>query len=103
MGRSQHAAMERRALYHRRNSYDCTWVRHLTGGDVAIALPNLGDDGATLKVCATDIGVSATAVTAMEVWTRKSLTPSAAGDYSLTVASHDTALLYLSPRHAAAA
>ena len=40
---------------------------------------------------------------AMEVWSRKSLTPSAAGDYSLAVASHDTALLYLSPRHEAAA
>lgn len=79
------------------------WVRHLTGGDVAIALPNLGDDAATLKVCAADVGISAAAVTAMEVWTRKSLTPSAAGDYSLTVASHDTALLYLSPRDEAAA
>ena len=54
-------------------------------------------------MCAADVGISAAAVTAMEVWTPKSLTPSAAGDYSLTVASHDTALLYLSPRQEAAA
>ena len=70
------------------------WVRHLTGGDVAIALPNLGDDAATLKVCAADVGVSATEFTAMEVWTRKSLTPSAAGDYSIAgrVARHGAPL-----------
>jgi len=73
------------------------WVRRLTNGDFAIALPNWGDADEEMSFCLETIqwphGAQAQA---RNVWAKKDL-GLVDKKFSATVASHDTLLLRISP------
>ena len=73
------------------------WVRRLTDGDLAVAMPNLSGEDAELSVCLDALkwphGETAKA---RSVWAQKDL-GTFTHKFSAQVASHDTLLLRLSP------
>lgn len=73
------------------------WVRKLTDGSMAVAMPNLGSATASLTVCLDAIGWSGGATPKIrDVWKQKDLGVVAGGKYTASVASHDTLLLKIS-------
>jgi len=75
------------------------WVRHLSGGDLAIAMTNVGRSSSTLTVCFDSLrwpqsGSGLARV--RDVWGRRDLGVFGS-NFSATVGSHDTLLLRLSP------
>ena len=75
---------------------DEVWVRKLTDGTVAVALPNLGNSTATMTVCLEALGWKGATAKARDVWKQKDLGPIAGGKYLASVAPHDTLLLKIS-------
>ena len=75
---------------------DEVWVRKLTDGTVAVALPNLGNSTATMTVCLEALGWKGATAKARDVWKQKDLGPIGGGKYSASVAPHDTLLLKIS-------
>ena len=72
------------------------WIRKLTSGNFAVAMPNLGAQDATLRVCFDAIGWPHGAAVVRDVWARTEL-GRFEGSVSLKVATHDTRLLLLRP------
>ena len=73
------------------------WVRKLTDGSMAVAMPNLGNATATLTVCLDAIGWTGGAQPKIrDVWKQKDLGVVRSGKYTASVASHDTLLLKIS-------
>ena len=75
---------------------DEVWVRKLTDGTVAVAMPNLGNSTATMTVCLEALGWKGATAKARDVWKQKDLGPISGGKYSASVAPHDTLLLKIS-------
>ena len=86
------------------------WVRHLTNGDLAVAMPNLGVSGggaagAPITICLSALGWkhgSGVAAQVRDVWGKKDLGQTKGGRFTATVAMHDTLLLRLSPANSTA-
>lgn len=79
------------------------WVRHMSNGDLAVAMPNFGDAPAAISICLDAIGWkhgAATPAMARDVWKRKDLGLVQGGKFTATVDVHDTLLLRIAP-HAA--
>eukprot|EP00041_Stephanoeca_diplocostata_P018620 m.390962 g.390962 ORF g.390962 m.390962 type:complete len:408 (-) comp21066_c0_seq2:315-1538(-) len=73
------------------------WVRHLSNGNVAVAIPNLDIGMATMSVCFKDIGwTGGNTAHVRNVW-KKSDEGVFTGQYTVDVETHDTALVILSP------
>lgn len=73
------------------------WVRRLSDGDLAVALPNLGSESAELSVCLDALQwAHGDSARARNVWARSDL-GSFTHKFTATVAAHDTLLLRLSP------
>ncbi len=72
------------------------WVRKLTDGSMAVAMPNLGNATASLTVCLDAIGWSGAKPKIRDVWKQKDLGVVSDGKYTASVASHDTLLLKIS-------
>lgn len=71
------------------------WVRHLSNGSVAVALPNLGAASANMRICFADVGWPGATATVRNVWA-KTTTAAARGQYAAQVDTHDTLLVILS-------
>ena len=79
------------------------WVRTLSDGRVAIALPNLGTEDTPMTVLLDAAGITSGAGAALrDVWNKADLGVHAA-NYTTTVATHDTLLLIATPQKAKAA
>eukprot|EP00947_MAST-08B_sp_MAST-8B-sp1_P002199 g2199.t1 len=76
------------------------WVRHLSDGTIAVALPNLDDHGAKdMAVCFGDVGVGKdwSSVSVYDVWAGKERgTVGSSSNYTAHVDVHDTLLVVLS-------
>ena len=78
------------------------WVRYLSDGDVAVAMPNLGSAPANVSICLDAIGWKHGATAkARDVWKKKDLEAGSftGGKFTAMVGVHDTLLLRLSPSH----
>lgn len=77
------------------NCGSTAWVRKLTDGTFAVGLPNLSDAEATMKICFSDIGWTASSTKVRDIWgnTTQTVTTSS---FERTVAVHDTLLVILS-------
>lgn len=76
------------------------WVRTLTDGRVAIALPNLGTQDTPMTVLLDAAGITGGAGAALrDVWNKADLGVHTA-NYTSTVAMHDTLLLIATPQKA---
>ena len=75
------------------------WVRHMSAGDLAVAMPNLGDAPASISICLDAIGWKHGAAPAKvrDVWKKKDLGLVQGGKYTVTVDVHDTLLLRITP------
>ena len=71
------------------------WVRKLTNGNFAVAMPNWGTEAAELSVCLDAIGWSGSTAHARNVWNKTDL-GLVNGKFTATVAAGDTLLLTLS-------
>jgi hypothetical protein len=77
------------------------WVRHLSNGDLAVALPNLGRASAPISICLDSIGWKhGSTAKVRDVWKKKDLPAIKGGKFTATVDTHDTLLLRLSPTSA---
>eukprot|EP01051_Picozoa_sp_SAG22_P016621 SAG22_NODE_2381_length_2632_cov_1.847217_1_plen_203_part_00 len=77
-------------------SDDEVWLRKLSDGDFAVAMPNLGNSSASLSVCLESLGWKhGAAAKVRDVWKKKEL-GTFTKKYTTTVASHDTLLLKIS-------
>ena len=77
------------------------WVRRLTDGSMAVALPNTGSEDAELSVCLDSLKwPHGNTASARDVWGKKDLGVFAS-KFTQKVAKHDTLLLRLSPTAAA--
>jgi hypothetical protein len=72
------------------------WVRKLSTGDYALALPNWGDGAAQVTVCLDAVGWKGQAAHLRNVWNRTNLGPLSGNSFTATVGGGDTLLLKLS-------
>eukprot|EP01052_Picozoa_sp_SAG31_P036451 SAG31_NODE_4553_length_3144_cov_2.079803_1_plen_460_part_00 len=75
------------------------WVRQLSDGDLAVAMPNLGVAPQPISICLDSIGWKHRATAhARSIWNRTDLGQVfVAGKFTATVGAHDTLLLRLTP------
>lgn len=73
------------------------WVRRLTNGDLAVAMPNWGDGAAEMTFCLDTLGWKhGDSARARNVWAKKDL-GTFSRNFTAKVESHDTLLLRISP------
>mmetsp|Transcript_11475 Transcript_11475/g.22145 ORF Transcript_11475/g.22145 Transcript_11475/m.22145 type:complete len:131 (+) Transcript_11475:110-502(+) len=72
-----------------------TWVRKLSDGRIAVAIPNLGDAPTDLSVCLSDVGWGEKDAQVRDVW-KKEVGTTTNGKFTRRVESHDTLLVLLS-------
>lgn len=73
------------------------WVRHLSNGDFAIAMPNLGDHEANISFCLDSLKwPHGDAAHVRDVWAKKDLAV-VNKKFTAKIRSHDTLLLRISP------
>lgn len=71
------------------------WVRHLSDGRIAVAVPNLGPETATVSVCFKDVGWTSGTAKVRNIWS-KSDEGSFQDQYSASLESHNTLYVILS-------
>merc|ERR1719329_4902 len=73
------------------------WVRHLTDGDMAVAMPNWGNESTEITFCLDALGwAHGDSAQARNVWAKKDL-GAFSKNFSATIKAHDTLLLRISP------
>ena len=75
-------------------------MRHLSNGNLAVAMPNLGSSAAPISICLSSLGWKhGNQAHAKDVWKQRDLPADSFtdGKFTATVAAHDTLLLLLSP------
>merc|ERR1712232_735331 len=75
---------------------DEVWVRRLTNGDFAVAMPNLGNKTADMAFCLETLGwPHGTTARARDIWGRKDLGVFSK-QFNARIESHDTLLVRIS-------
>jgi alpha-galactosidase len=74
------------------------WARPLSGGDVAVALLNLGDAAAVIEYALESVCEQCSrGAMALDVWTNKTTAISSGSTHQRAVSPHSTTLLRLKP------
>jgi alpha-galactosidase len=72
------------------------WVRLLSDGTIAVAVPNLGSATATLTICFADLSITSGHANVRDVWAKKDL-GKLSTSVSASVEVHDTFLVIVTP------
>ena len=78
-------------------SSNTVWVRHLSDGRIAVAATNYDTGTHTVSVCFKDVGWVGAAADVRDVYGNLTVHNVTAGQYSRSMAEHDTLLLILQP------